>query len=866
MKTIQTIGKFVFAFLLWSSSVSAYEQQYQPGDTGPNGGTITQVTVTSVDSDPVVTTDGDQQTTTVETTYTESIIEATTSEVVTTEITEVETREVSGTTNTGNVLPDLNPSYSGDVHNYGSGNSVSDTMLIFGPNGGTVTNEFDLKDYMTEEQWQGGFNIEAQADMLNCFNTQTLYQCDSSAGGPADEFTVTITVTDGSETYESVTTQTINNGPSNFQTYTAELDVPSNDMTDAAKATIQGYGIDKGNYDLSDGVRGDGKPTYLGPLIKNPNVNITHNLYQTVIQQIEQQITNTVTEYITTQLTETESASTTITIETEEETTTDTSSTDTSTDTTDNTDTTTDTTETVEVVIEVDTSTDTTDTSTDTTDTSTENTTIETSTETEETVTEIIQDQDQGHNQDNHAQNNDSADWQTIETVEDTTETLPPLEPKIIEEIVSEVEIQPIEEPSITKETRVTQEHIDNMLDTIEVAVSDSVGDIVNMTVDLKIDDTGSVQVEIVSIDMAPEMSDMGAPMPQPVSTNDMANDTSMAPPSMEAPSMEPMPEMMPDMPQMDMGPEPSTNLAPTTDMASTSTPTDMPTMDAGPQDMQSAVSEAVTEMANIDAAPMDAPGPAPSEPMDSPQSGDIVVGESNDSPAPMETEAAPQQTAEAQPESRPEPQAEPEPQSQSEPEPQAEPEPQQTAEQEPQQQESEPEPEQTAEAQPEQESEPEQETSSEPEQQSEQETAQESNESEPQEQESTSNESKDDSKDSEQKTEQKTEGKQTKTKTAEQKKQEMKQKIAQKILTRVLQNQNVTMAQVDATRLTLMTSLADTAGFSDYQSAILSDRKSWYATTQIYDLPQMVDPFADILTDAQNMQMDTLIDSQYGD
>jgi hypothetical protein len=72
-------------------------------------------------------------------------------------------------------------------------------------------------------------------------------------------------------------------------------------------------------------------------------------------------------------------------------------------------------------------------------------------------------------------------------------------------------------------------------------------------------------------------------------------------------------------------------------------------------------------------------------------------------------------------------------------------------------------------------------------------------------------------------------------------------------------------MAQVDATRLTLMTSLADTAGFSDYQSAILKDRTTWYADTQIYDLPQMVDPFADILTGAQNMQMDSLIDSQYG-
>jgi hypothetical protein len=72
-------------------------------------------------------------------------------------------------------------------------------------------------------------------------------------------------------------------------------------------------------------------------------------------------------------------------------------------------------------------------------------------------------------------------------------------------------------------------------------------------------------------------------------------------------------------------------------------------------------------------------------------------------------------------------------------------------------------------------------------------------------------------------------------------------------------------MSQVDATRLTLMTSLADTAGFNSYQSATLSDRNTWYTDTKIYDLPQMVDPFADILTGAQNMQMDSLIDSQYG-
>ena len=840
MKNFITISKFVFAFLLLcSSSVLAYDQQYQPGDTGPNGGIITQVTVTSTDGDPVVTTVGDQQTTTIETTYVEEIIEATTNEVVTTQITQVETREVSGTTTTDNILEDIDPSYSGDVHNYGSSDSVSDTMLIFGPNGGTVTSQFNLNSYMTEEQWQGGFDIDTQADMLNCFNTQTTFQCTSSTGGPADSFTMTITVTDGSESYESVTTHTIDNGPTNFQSYSASLTVPQNNLTSSATATIQGYGYDVGNYDLSDGTRGDGQPTYLGPLIKNPSVTITHNLYQTVIQQIEQQITNTVTEYITTQLTATESASTTITIETEEETTTE--------DTTTDTETTDvvieqpveETEETIEIEIVVDT---TEDTTADDAITTVDDDDVEDDTVTEtvedvvetiiETITETIEDQDQGHDNSNNSDNNNNAgDWNEPE---------PEPETEIIEitvdlpEIIEDTEVVIVEIEEEPELPEVTQEHIDNMLDTIEVAVSDGVGDIINMTVDLKIDNTGSVQVEIVSIDMAPEMSDMGAPMPQPVSTNDMASDTSMAPPTMEAPNMEPMPEMMPEMPQMaETGP----NLASNTDMPDVSSSVDMPAMDGGPQDMQSAVSEAVTEMANIDAAPI--------EPMEPSQSGDIVIGETNDAPATTETEAQPQQSVEVETQSS-EPESQ---QSQPEPEPQ-------TAEP---QQESEPE-QQTAEAQPQQESEPE--SSSE----TKQESSQDSNDSEPQKQEAASNESKNDSKSSQQKTTQKAESKQTKTKTTEQKKQEMKQKIAQKILTRVLQNQNVSMAQVDATRLTLMTSLADTAGFSDYQSAILKDRTTWYIDTQIYDLPQMVDPFADILTDAQNMQMDSLIDSQYKD
>ena len=824
MKNFITISKFVFAFLLLcSSSALAYDQQYQPGDTGPNGGIITQVTVTSTDGDPVVTTVGDQQTTTIETTYVEEIIEATTSEVVTTQITQVETREVSGTTTTDNVLVDIDPSYSGDVHNYGSSDSVSDTMLIFGPNGGTVTSQFNLNTYMTEEQWQGGFNIDAQGDMLNCFNTQTTFQCGSSTGGPADSFTMTITVTDGSESYESVTTHTIDNGPTNFQSYSASLTVPQNNLTSSATATIQGYGYDVGNYDLSDGTRGDGQPTYLGPLLTNPSVTITHNLYQTVIQQIEQQITNTVTEYITTQLTATESASTTITIETEEETTTEDTTTD-----TESTDVVIEqpveeTEETIEIEIVVDT---TEDTTADDAITTVDDDDVEDDTVTEtvedvvetiiETITETIEDQDQPHeNNNNNDNNNNAGDWSEPEPEITVEIELPEIELPEIElpEIIEDTEVVIVEIEEEPELPEVTQEHIDNMLDTIEVAVSDGVGDIINMTVDLKIDDTGSVQVEIVSIDMAPEMSDMGAPIRQPVSTNDMTSDTSMAPPPMELPAIDDMPDMMPDLPATGM------------DIASDvgGATNDMPSMDAAPPEMVEAISEAVSEMASLDAAPVEMPvAPRPMEVEPAAES-------SGDAPATAETEPQPQQPAEV--ETQP---SEPESQSQPEPEPQT--------------------------AEPQRESEPE--TSSE----TTQDSSQDSNDSEPQKQETASNENKNDSKSSQQKTTQKAESKQTKTKTTEQKKQEMKQKIAQKILTRVLQNQNVSMAQVDATRLTLMTSLADTAGFSDYQSAILKDRTTWYIDTQIYDLPQMVDPFADILTDAQNMQMDSLIDSQYKD
>ena len=61
--------------LLVSQSSKAYEQEYNVGDTGPNGGVVTSVTVESVLSDSYTELVGDFLETTDTYTYTETVVE-----------------------------------------------------------------------------------------------------------------------------------------------------------------------------------------------------------------------------------------------------------------------------------------------------------------------------------------------------------------------------------------------------------------------------------------------------------------------------------------------------------------------------------------------------------------------------------------------------------------------------------------------------------------------------------------------------------------------------------------------------------------------------------------------------------------------
>lgn len=87
----------------YSYSSLAYDQQYQVGDTGPNGGTVTSVDVTSAITGTEVTLNGGFEDTTTTTQYTETVIE----QISTSETTTQTTTQLVSTT-TSNFAPTIN--------------------------------------------------------------------------------------------------------------------------------------------------------------------------------------------------------------------------------------------------------------------------------------------------------------------------------------------------------------------------------------------------------------------------------------------------------------------------------------------------------------------------------------------------------------------------------------------------------------------------------------------------------------------------------------------------------------------------------------------------------------------------------------
>ena len=68
--------------------------------------------------------------------------------------------------------------------------------------------------------------------------------------------------------------------------------------------------------------------------------------------------------------------------------------------------------------------------------------------------------------------------------------------------------------------------------------------------------------------------------------------------------------------------------------------------------------------------------------------------------------------------------------------------------------------------------------------------------------------------------------------------------------------------AVAQVTQLAIMNSIGIGSQISTYQVPLL-DQSTWYDNTvTIYESPQIADPFATILTGAQDLQMDALLSS----
>ena len=265
------LGALVSVFCLCFSSYSlAYDQQYQVGSTGPNGGVVTTVEVTSVLTDQTTKQVGDFEEKTYTYTWTEKVTEDVTStQQITT--TTYETVEKS----TGDIINNTNLS-SGAVTCTSSGsgiyldNCATHTINWDDMHGGQGTGQYqyqtNLNEWMTKDEWQYGFSatgdVSAKSDTNSAYLTITLKVLDPTTG--ADQ--------------QSSTQWLLS---SSYNTYSKTLDVTSNTFSDSSYLLATFQHSDLYGY------------SYTGDY-QNFNLGITYNELTAVISTIEQTIVNSI--------------------------------------------------------------------------------------------------------------------------------------------------------------------------------------------------------------------------------------------------------------------------------------------------------------------------------------------------------------------------------------------------------------------------------------------------------------------------------------------------------------------------------------------------------------------------------------------
>ena len=292
----------------YSYSSLAYDQQYQVGDTGPNGGQVTAVDVTSTVTGTEVALNGGFEETTTTTLYTETVTEQ-----ISTEVTTTTTSQTTVETTTANQLTDINLA-NGDwqaagsyrTSNRGSVNcSYSGTLqadeFCTGPmantnnsnvantnnwnvsnlgGGYTRTGDYvELTQNLTEAEIQAGFDINYGVTVESHQSNKTVPLCSATGGDCKDIFSVTLTLKAhrpgnlGTELlypggqYETLTY-------SGTQTYNYTYTLGSNNYT-RVDGMMELWGVDAGYHG-----------GMYGPIFSDPFIKLTYDAVTLITEQI----------------------------------------------------------------------------------------------------------------------------------------------------------------------------------------------------------------------------------------------------------------------------------------------------------------------------------------------------------------------------------------------------------------------------------------------------------------------------------------------------------------------------------------------------------------------------------------------------
>ena len=245
--------------LLVSFSSKAYEQQYNVGDTGPNGGVVTSVTLESVLSDSSTELVGDFLETTDTYTYTETIVEEV--ESITYETVQT-TQEVTTNNLLTNSFTDTNINVGDDYGLTGSDFSTGNQSQ----GGGSRIYDVDVSDYDDIQEIDYGSTVYSHGSNVG------VPLCENTSGDCKDEFKITVRLYDDDILVEQYTHNYSGMDWTGSRDYSYNQDVSNLSFN---TAELELYGMDAG---FNSG--------YYGPGFSDMFFTATYNQISEIINQI----------------------------------------------------------------------------------------------------------------------------------------------------------------------------------------------------------------------------------------------------------------------------------------------------------------------------------------------------------------------------------------------------------------------------------------------------------------------------------------------------------------------------------------------------------------------------------------------------